>query len=340
MERIRLGRTGLMVSRSGFGAIPIQRIGFEESKRLLLKAYDGGINLFDTAHGYSDSEEKIGLALSGIRKDVIIATKTPAADAKGFAENLALSLSRLKTDYIDIYQLHNPARLPRPGDGTGLYEALAEAKRRGQVRFIGITNHRLPVAQEAVESSLYDTLQFPLSSLSSPADLALAEAARAGDLGFIAMKALAGGLLTNAAAAFAFIRDQGWAVPIWGIEKEGQLEQFLALEARPPLFDAAMRAVVAKDRAELAGSFCRGCGYCLPCPAGIEINTAARIMFLIRRSRFEPFVAPEWRAKMGLIDACTLCGQCRKKCPYELDTPALLKAQLAEYREFVKGLTA
>lgn len=213
MDKIRLGRTGLMVSRSGFGAIPIQRIGFDESTALLRRAFEGGINFFDTAYGYSDSEEKIGRALSGERRNIVIATKTPAADAKTLHEHLELSLSRLESDYIDVYQLHNPKTMPKPGEKSGLYEALAEVKRKGLVRFIGISNHRLPVAREAIESGLYDTLQFPFSSLSSEADLELVRAARARDIGFIAMKGLSGGLITNAASTFAFIRSTEHAVP-------------------------------------------------------------------------------------------------------------------------------
>lgn len=340
MDKIRLGRTGLMVSRSGFGAIPIQRIGFEESTALLRKAYEGGMNFFDTAHGYTDSEEKIGRALSSVRENIVIATKTPAEDSKALFEDLELSLLRLKTDYIDIYQVHNPKTVPRPDDGTGLYEALVEARRRGLVRFIGITNHRLPVAREAVESGLYDTLQFPFSSLSSGADLELVKAARETDVGFIAMKALSGGLITSAPSAFAFIRSTNYVVPIWGIQRLSELEEFLALEKDPPALDEAMRGIIEKDRVELGGSFCRGCGYCLPCPAGIEISTAARISFLMSRSRFEPFITQEWQKKMESIEDCSGCGHCRECCPYELDTPRLLKAQLAEYREFVRGRSA
>lgn len=337
MDRIRLGRTGLMASRSGFGAIPIQRISIEESTALLRKAYEGGINFFDTAYGYSDSEEKIGRALSFQRKNIILATKTPARSGKEFLEHLEQSLYRLQTDYIDIYQFHNPNAVPKPGDGSGLYEAALDAKRKRLVRHIGITNHRLPVALEAVESGLYDTVQFPFSSLSSADDLELLETARDNDVGFIAMKGLAGGLIANAASTFAYIRATNYALPIWGIEKEAELEEFLRLEEAPPAFDDAMRETIAKDRAELSGSFCRGCGYCMPCPAGIEIPTAARLSFLMKRSLFERFLMPDFAAKMDLIEKCTLCGRCRKACPYELDTPALLKTQLGLYRDFVKA---
>jgi uncharacterized protein len=337
MDRIRLGRTGLIVSRSGFGAIPIQRIGFEESTALLRKAFEGGINFFDTAYGYSDSEEKIGRALSFERKNIVLATKTPAVNGREFLEHLERSLYRLKTDYIDIYQFHNPSAVPRPGDGTGLYEAALEAKNKRLIRHIGITNHRLPVALEAVHSGLYETIQFPFSSLASEGDLELLEEAEEAGVGFIAMKGLAGGLISKAASTFAYIRATDYAVPIWGMEKQWQLEEFLELEENPPALDDAMRETIARDRAELSGSFCRGCGYCLPCPAGIEIPTAARLSFLMRRSLFERFLTSEFGAQMDRIEGCIGCGHCRDNCPYGLDTPALLKSQLAEYREFVKG---
>ena len=163
MATVILGKTGITVNKNGFGALPIQRISKEEAARLLRKAFDSGITFFDTAHSYTDSEEKIGMGLSDVRDQLFIATKTPAKDAKGFWEDLELSLSRMKTDHVDIYQFHNPPFCPKPGDGTGLYEAALEAKRQGKIRFIGITNHRLAVAKEAIESGLYDTLQFPFS---------------------------------------------------------------------------------------------------------------------------------------------------------------------------------
>ncbi len=337
MECIRLGRTGLMVSRSGFGAIPIQRIPEVESSILLRKAYDNGINFFDTAHGYTDSEEKIGKALTAVRSNIVLATKGMAKDGKTLQEQLELSLKRLGTDYIDIYQIHNPVSFPRPGAEDGLYDVLLAAKRKGQIRFIGLTNHRIVIAREAVASGLYDTIQFPLSSLSSAEDLELVEAARRKDVGFIAMKGLAGGLLSDARPTFTFLRNINWPVPIWGIEKEWQLDQFLALERDPPVMDEQMQAIIAKDRAELAQSFCRGCGYCLPCPAGIEINFASRITLLMRRMPPAPYLSPVWQEKMARIENCTACGQCRTRCPYSLDPPTMLKTQLREYRKILEA---
>ena len=173
MQTVTLGRTGITVNKNGFGALPIQRVGADYAGKLLRKAYDAGITYFDTARSYTDSEEKMGLALADVRQHIFIATKTPSTTVEGFWKDLETSLRLLKTDYIDVYQFHNPAFCPKPGDGTGLYEAMEEAKAQGKIRFIGITNHRLGVAEEAAASGLYDTLQFPFCYLATDRDIAL-----------------------------------------------------------------------------------------------------------------------------------------------------------------------
>jgi uncharacterized protein len=334
MDKIRLGKTNLMVSKSGFGALPIQRISFEEAGKILRKAYENGINFFDTARGYTDSEEKIGYALSDVRENIIIATKSHAKDKKTLLEDLHKSLKNLKTDYVDILQLHNPAKLPDPEDNESLYAGLLEAKEKGFARFIGITNHKIKNAMDAAASGLYDTVQFPLNSLASEIDLELIEECKKQDVGLIAMKGLSGGLITNAASTFAFLRQFDNVVPIWGIQKETELDEFISLEKNPPVLDEAMWSVINKDRAELAGDFCRSCGYCLPCPAGIEIPTAARITLLLGRSPYERFLEDSFKEKMELVNNCIECGHCRNHCPYKLDTPNLLKKELKGYTEF------
>lgn len=334
MEKIRLGRTNLLVSKSGFGALPIQRVSFDDAKRLLRKAYDHGINFFDTAKGYTDSEEKIGYALSDVRENLIIATKSPSKDKQGLLEDIDQSLRRMKTDYIDILQLHNPPFSPRPDGEDGLYEGLMEAKSQGKIRFIGVTNHRLDVALAAIESELYDTMQFPLNYLSSKQDLELIEACKHRDIGLIAMKGMSGGLITNSEVSFSFLRQYDNVVPIWGVQRESELDEFLALEENPPVLNEKMWQTIEQDRKELSGAFCRGCGYCLPCPADIPINMAARMALLLRRMPYQGFLKDEWKAKMDRIEDCIECGKCRERCPYGLDTPNLLKLQLADYREF------
>ncbi|WP_291637265.1 aldo/keto reductase [Clostridium sp.] len=334
MDKIKLGKTNLMVTRSGFGALPVQRVSFEESKNILRKAYDNGINFFDTARGYSDSEEKIGYSLSDVRNDIIIATKSHAEDRKTLLEHLQISLKNLKTDYVDILQLHNPDILPDPKDPEGLYAGLLEAKKKGLVRFIGLTNHKIKNAMDAAASGLYDTVQFPLSSLSSDTDLLLINECKKRNIGLIAMKALSGGLITNAASAFAFLRQFDNVVPIWGIQRETELDEFISLEKNPPLLDDAMWSIINKDRIELSGDFCRGCGYCLPCPAGIEIPTSARISLLLKRAPYQEFLNDSFKEKMELINNCIECGHCKNHCPYRLDTPNLLKRELKSYTKF------
>jgi aryl-alcohol dehydrogenase-like predicted oxidoreductase len=268
MSQVMIGTTGLRIEQNGFGALPIQRVSKNEAVHLLKKARDGGMDFFDSARSYTDSEEKLGEAFSGSWDKVVIATKTPAGDAAGFWKDLDTSLRTLKTDHIDIYQFHNPAFCPKPGDGNGLYDAMLQARQQGKIRYIGITNHRMDIAREAVESGLYDTLQFSFSYLSSETELELVEACKNRGIGFIAMKALSGGLITNSAAACAWLTRFEHVIPIWGIQREGELDEFLAHIANPPILDDRMKSFIEGERRELQGDFCRGCGYCMPCQIG------------------------------------------------------------------------
>lgn len=330
METIILGSTGIAATRSGFGALPIQRLSKEEAARLLVLAYEGGINFFDTANAYTDSEEKIGLALSSVRKNIFLATKTGSSTPDQFWKHLELSLTRMKTDYIDIYQFHNPSSMP----SDEMLSCMVKAKAQGMIRHIGVTAHRLDTALAEIESGAFETMQFPLSALSSEKDLDLVRLCKEKNMGVIGMKGLAGGLLTSAAPSMAYLRRFDNLVPIWGIQRESELQEVLELEKNPPTLDEAMMARIEKDRRELAGDFCRGCGYCLPCPAGIPINNAARMPQLLRRSPYAGYLTDEWAEQMERINNCINCRACAKRCPYELDTPKLLRAALADYRQF------
>lgn len=337
MEYIRLGRTGLMVTSPAFGALPIQRDSLETAVQLLQRAQDGGINFFDTANAYSDSEEKLGAAFHDRRDKIIIATKSGGKDYDTVLSHIELSLRRLRTDYIDVIQLHNPAALPDPEDPKSTYGAMKEAQKRGWVRFIGITNHGVERAAAAIRSDRYDTVQFPFNILSADKDLALAPLAKEHDVGFIAMKALAGGLLNNGAAAFAFMRQYDNVVPIWGVQKSEELEQFLALSAHPPVVDDAMRKIWADFRHELAGDFCHACGYCLPCPAGIDIPTTARMTLLLGRAVYQNFLNDRSREMMEKITQCKHCGLCKSRCPYGLDASRMNEDNLKFYRAFCEA---
>ncbi|MBO5056482.1 MAG: aldo/keto reductase [Lachnospiraceae bacterium] len=335
--QVRLGKTEIVVNKNGFGALPIQRISDEAAVYLLRKAYEGGIRFFDTARAYSDSEHKVGLAFEGIRENIYIATKSGARTGEAMKEELKKSLENLKTDYIDIYQFHNPAFCPRPGDESGLYDAALEAKKEGKIRHIGITNHRLAVAKEAIESGLYETLQFPFCYLATEKEEELVEGCRKADMGFIAMKALSGGLITNSAAAYAHAALYDNVLPIWGVQKEKELDEFLSYIKNPPVMTKELETLIEKDRTELAGDFCRGCGYCMPCPAGIEINNCARMSLLLRRSPSANQLTEEVQKKMMQIENCLHCNQCKSKCPYGLDTPSLLLKNLQDYKEVLAG---
>ena len=337
MSMVTLGKTGLTVNKNGFGALPIQRISNEDAGKLLRKAYEHGITFFDTARFYTDSEAKIGESLSDVRDKIYIATKTAATDAKTFWNDLSTSLSLLKTDYIDLYQFHNPSFCPKPGDGTGLYEAMLEAKEQGQIRHIGITNHRLAVAKEAIDSELYETLQFPFNYLATKEELKLVSRCKENNIGFIAMKALSGGLITNSRAAYAYQDLFDHVLPIWGVQKEKELDEFISYIDNPPTMTEEIKAVIEKDQKELASNFCRGCGYCMPCPVGIEINNCARMSLLLRRSPAELQLTKEVQAKMKRIEKCINCGRCSARCPYGLNTAKLLKDNYKDYVEVLAG---
>lgn len=334
MSEVRLGRTEIVSGRNAFGGLPIQLVSHEEAARVVRKAFENGFTFFDTGNSYTDSEEKLGLGLEGIRDKVIIATKTKSKSAPQFWEHLNTSLKRLRTDYIDVYQFHNPAVLPRPDDGTGMYEAMLEAKEKGLIKHIGISNHRIAVAEEAVESGLYDVVQFPFSYLADEREHRLVERCKELDVGFVAMKGLAGGIIDRVEAAYAYIAQFDNVLPIWGIEQEWQLDQFIECAKNPPVMTEELEEFIARERVELAGDFCRGCGYCLPCPEGIQINNCARVGLQIRRSPKYQFVTDAFRAEMDKVKNCRKCGLCHSRCPYGLDTPALLEKHLAEYEEY------
>lgn len=340
MQTLRLGKTGLQVSRTAFGVLPIQRVPAAEAVRLLQHAAAAGITFYDTARAYSDSEEKIGLALKDVRSRICLATKSGATTRTQLLADLRVSLEKLQTDHVDLLQLHNPAALPDANDPESSYAGLLEARDRGLTRHLGITQHSRERAAVAVASGLYETLQFPLCYLSSAEDLALIELCRTHDVGLIAMKPLAGGLLTDVQAAFSFLRQYDNVLPIWGMQRLSELERILELDANPPALTAAIQSVIDRDRRELGERFCRACGYCLPCPAEIPIPMAARMSLLLRRMPYRQFLAPEWRERMERIRECRTCGQCRDRCPYHLDPPAMLHYMLADYDRFCREHSA
>ena len=332
---MRLGKTNIEVNKNGFGALPIQRCSMDESIEILQKAYENGINFFDTAHFYTDSEEKMGNAFKDIpRNDIYIASKTGAETPEDFWSDLETSLKRLKTDYLDLYQFHNISFTPKENDE--LFKAMLEAKENGMIRHIGLTTHKITMAHEALDSGLYETLQYPFSYLSGEDELKLVEKCKKLDIGFIAMKAMGGGLIKNSKASFAFLNQFENVLPIWGIQKISELDEFLSYNENTILTDELKQAIE-EDKKELGEEFCRGCGYCMPCPEGIKINTCARMSLWIRRFPTEPHLTEEWQKTMKDTENCIECYACVDNCPYELDIPKLLKENYEDYLKVLNG---
>ncbi|MCR5671338.1 MAG: aldo/keto reductase [Butyrivibrio sp.] len=340
MKKVTLGRTGITIVQNGFGALPVQRVSADEAVLILRRAYEGGIRFFDTARAYTDSEEKLGLAFGNgylNREDIYIATKTPAKTPEDFWKDLDTSLSKLKTDYIDIYQFHLMGQCWKPGDGSGMYECMLEAKKQGKIRHIGGTAHKIGVAKELIESGLYETVQYPISYLATEKELDLIRLANENNVGFICMKGLAGGLITDSRAAMAFISQYDGAVPIWGVQRMNELEEWLSYMEATPKMDEEIKAFIESERKELMGDFCRGCGYCMPCTVGIEINSCNRMSLMLRRAPSKGWLSEHWQEEMEKIESCVECGACITKCPYELNIPVLLRKNLEDYRAVLRG---
>jgi len=339
MEKIRFGKTGLMVSKLAFGGIPIMRVSKAEAANIIREAIKLGVNFIDTANAYADSEEKIGEAIKGIRReDLFIATKTQADDKKTFNEHLDLSLKRLGLDYIDIYQLHNIASEKRrnavfaPG---GVFEGLEEAIKAGKVRFPGFSSHYVPVAIELMKGGKFDMVQLPFNYIDSAAADEAVDLAKKLDMGFIAMKPMGGGLLDNAGLSFRYLLSFGNVVPDPGIEKVEEIREIVGLVEKNEALSADDKKEIERLKTEFGPSWCHRCDYCLPCPQGIHISTAMCLKSAFKRmspDRARSFVGPS----IEKARTCVECGTCVKRCPYKLDIPSLLKEKIALWESLTK----
>ena len=335
MDQIQLGKTGLWVSRTGFGGIPIQRLSEEEAVAVVRGCLDLGVTFIDTAHGYTTSEECIGKAIASRREDLVLATKTPARDAATAQEHIELSLQRLRTEQIDICQLHGVSSQDKleavlaPG---GALEALQAARNRGQIGHIGFSSHSLEIAQEAIRTSLFETVQFPFNFIATEAADELLPLARQYGLGFIAMKPMGGGLLERADLAFKYLFQFPDVVPDPGIERVEEMEEIVALAEDRAELTAADWVAIEDIRQELGTRFCHRCNYCQPCPQGIPISGVLNYRSVWRRMPPERALSEGWQQNMDRAATCQECAQCEERCPYELPIRELLQENIAFFQ--------
>jgi predicted aldo/keto reductase-like oxidoreductase len=334
-ERL-LGKTGASVSQIGFGGIPMQRLTEEKGIALVRDILDLGITFIDTANAYSNSEERIGKALVGRRRQVFLATKTQKRDKSGAAEHIDLSLRRLQTDYIDLYQLHNiatPQAMAQVLGPEGAYEALAEAKAAGKIRHIGVSSHSPIIAKELIYSGHFETIQFPFNFISPEPGEDLLPLARERNMGFIAMKPLDGGTLERVDLAFKYLLQFPGVFPDPGIDDVQQMRQIISIAEGDLTLTPRDHADIETIRAEIGNRHCRRCQYCLPCPTGIRIPHVLTLPATLKRFSLERLFRPRNVEMISQAEQCTECAECEEKCPYRLPIREMLRESIMFYRE-------
>ncbi|UCF94031.1 MAG: aldo/keto reductase [Desulfobacterales bacterium] len=336
MKTVRLGQTDLKVSEIGFGGIPIIPLPEKEAVSVVKSCFDLGITFFDTANMYISSEAKIGAALEAVREKVIIATKTAQRGMQAAAEHIDLSLKQLKTDWIDIYQLHNVSNadaLQQVLAPKGAYEAVAKARDAGKIRFIGFSSHSIQTARQTLQTGLFQTLQFPFNFIENDPAEELFPVAREHDVGIIGMKPLGGGLLERTDLCFRFLQQYPHVVPIPGIRTVGETEEIIWLYHDRRSLSEADRKDMEGIRSVLGEKFCHRCEYCMPCEQGVQIPSVLIFQAAAKRLSREGVTA--WLGKaMDSVTECVECGECEEKCPYNLPITDLLKENLALFRQY------
>ena len=335
MEYRILGKTGLNISRLGFGGIPIQRIDAEGTRKLMLQMKEAGINYIDTARGYTVSEEYLGEALEGIREHFIIATKSMARTREAMAADIEISLKNLRTDHIDLYQVHNPslAQLEQVMAPGGALEALLEAKAAGKIGHIGLTAHALEVFEKALDLDWVETFMFPYNIVESQGE-DLIKACAEKNIGFIVMKPLAGGAIEDATLALRYIcANDAVTVVIPGMAEEKELEQNIAAVNNTAPITNEEKAAFLEVRNQLGTNFCRRCNYCQPCAAGINISACFLFDGYLNRYGLGDWAKERYATLPVKASACIGCGACEDRCPYNLPIRKMLKAAAEKFGE-------
>ncbi|OPX83869.1 MAG: General stress protein 69 [Pelotomaculum sp. PtaB.Bin104] len=323
-----LGRTKIKVSIVGFGGIPIQRISVEEAGLIVNRALDLGINFFDTARGYTDSEAKLGAALKTRRKEAVIATKSMARTREAMTADIQRSLAALRTNYIDIYQLHNvkdQATLEQILGEDGALAALKEAKQDGLIGHIGVTGHIKNFLLEAIKIEEVETVQFPFNAAETTGVNELLLGAVQADTGIIIMKPLAGGSLKNADIALRYILDNPVSAVIPGMDSLQQVEENASAGADPRPLTPHENSKLEEEVKKIGAVFCRRCEYCLPCRQGIDISSIFLFDGYYTRYNLKKWASERYRGLQTKADACKECGECEEQCPYGLPIRQMLK---------------
>jgi predicted aldo/keto reductase-like oxidoreductase len=336
-----LGKTGIEVSEVGFGGIPIIRLSLEEAIRVLRRAFDRGINLYDTANMYYDSEEKIGLAFEGLRHQVVLATKTIKRDSQGAEAHIEQSLRSLRTDYLDLFQFHQVSQEPDYQTLTGpkgAFEAVLRAREAGKIRHIGVSSHSLEMSLKLIQTGLFSTIQFPFNFLEDGAREELHPLARRLGVGVLAMKPFAGGMLENGELCFKFLRQWPDVIPLAGFDAVEGVDQIADLYEADNVVSPEELAAMERYRTEIGQRFCRRCEYCQPCPQGVMVNAA--MIYPVIAHRMSPAKAANFSTKaMESVRNCVECGECVERCPYDLPIPEMIREHLAMYEEHLAGVT-
>lgn len=337
LNTIKLAGTDLEISEIGCGGIPIIPLPKNESVSIIRHCFEQGISFFDTANMYATSEEKIGTALEMVRKQVVIATKTTQRDADGAAAHIENSLKLLKTDYIDIYQLHNVSNkeaLEQVLAPQGAYQAASKARAAGKIRFIGISSHTISTAMNALKTDLFQTLQFPFNFIENDPQNELFPFARQNNIGIIGMKPLGGGLLESAKLCFGFLQQHPYVVPIPGIRAKDEADEIIALYRHPQALSPSDLKKIEKIQSDLGKTFCHRCEYCMPCEQGVLIPSVLILPAAVKR--LAPEAIANWLGEaMKSVAKCIECGDCEEKCPYSLPIADLLKENLALYKDII-----